>query len=93
MSQLSADGTNYVSKRLALPMLAPLLGTVGYVSIMAMAPIIRTELDLNATQIGSFISAFYLALTASALPAGTMADHIAVGWALAISMVLLAFGL
>ena len=58
-----------------------------------MAPIIRTELDLNATRIGSFISAFYLALTVSALPAGTMVDHIAVGWALAISMVLLTFGL
>ena len=35
------------------------------------------------------MSAFYLALTVSALPAGTVVDQIGVGWALAISMVLL----
>ena len=92
MSPLSIDGTSYFSKPLALLTLAHVLGTVGYVSIMAMAPIIRTDLYLNATQVGSFMSAFYLALTVSALPAGTMVDHIGVVWALAISMVLLAFG-
>ena len=84
MSLLSVDGTNDLSKRLALLTLAHGLGTFGYVSIMAMAPIIRTDLDLNATQVGSFMSAFYLALTVSALPAGTVVDQIGVGWALAI---------
>ena len=92
MSPLSADGTNFLSKRLALLTLAHVLGTVGYVLIIAMAPVIRTEIDLNAIQAGSFMSAFYLALTVSALPAGTMIDHIGVGWVLAISMVLLALG-
>lgn len=82
----------FLSKRLALLTLAHVLGTVGYVLIIAMAPVIRTEIDLNATQAGSFMSAFYLALTGSALPAGTMIDHIGVGWVLAISMVLLALG-
>ena len=49
MSLLFVDGTNDFSKRLALLTLAHGLGTFGYVSIMAMAPIIRTDPDLNAT--------------------------------------------
>ena len=78
--------------RLTLLTLAHVMGTVGYVSVMAMAPEIRTELGLNATQVGSFMSAFYLALAVSALPAGTMVDRIGVGWALTASMALLALG-
>ena len=48
MNLLSGDGTNYFSKRLALLTLAQGLGTFGYVSIMAMGPILWTDFDLNA---------------------------------------------
>lgn len=72
--------------------LAHVIGTVGYVTVMATAPLIRADLDLNATQIGSFMSAFYLALGVTALPAGLWVDRIGVGKALAVSMVLLAAG-
>ena len=78
--------------RLTLLTLAHVLGTVGYVSVMAMAPEIRRDLDLNATQVGSFMSAFYFALALSALPAGTLVDRLGVGWALSTSMALLALG-
>ena len=44
--------------RLTLLTLAHVMGTVGYVSVMAVAPEIRGDLDLNATQVGSFMLAF-----------------------------------
>lgn len=72
--------------------LSHLVGTVGYVSVMAMAPLIRADLDLNATQIGSFMSAFYFALAVIAIPGGVWVDRAGVGKALMLSMALLAAG-
>jgi MFS transporter, ACS family, hexuronate transporter len=77
---------------LTLLTLAHVMGTVGYVSVMAMAPVIRGDLDLNATQVGSFMSSFYFALALIALPAGVLVDRIGVGWGLTASMGLLALG-
>ncbi|MBT6095591.1 MAG: MFS transporter [Rhodospirillaceae bacterium] len=85
-------GSNPWRGPLVLLTLAHVMGTVGYVSVMAMAPVIREDLMLNATQVGSFMSAFYFALALSALPSGTVVDRTGVGWALVISMVLLALG-
>jgi len=72
--------------------LAHIVGTVGYISVMAMAPLIRVDLNLNATQVGSFMSAFYVALAISALPAGLWVDRIGVGRGLALSMGFMAMG-
>ncbi len=72
--------------------LSHVIGTIGYISVMATAPLIRADLGLNATQIGSFMSAFYFALGVTALPGGIWVDRIGVGKALAISMTLLAAG-
>ena len=61
--------------RIVLLTLVHGVGTIGYTSVMTMAPVIRAELDLNATQVGSFMSAFYLALILGAIPAGVLADY------------------
>ena len=91
MNTATVDGNPW-GTRLTLLTLAHVMGTVGYVSVMAMAPEIRRDLDLNATQVGSFMLAFYFALALSALPAGTLVDRLGVGWALSTSMALLALG-
>jgi len=72
--------------------LAHVVGTVGYVSVMTMAPVIRAELDLNATQVGSFISAFYFAQAVTAPPGGALADRLGVGVTLVAAMGLLTTG-
>lgn len=86
------SGANPWRGLIVLLTLAHVVGTVGYISVMAMAPVIRAELDLNATQIGSFMSAFYFALAISAMPSGMWADRVGVGRALVAAMALMALG-
>lgn len=57
MNTAKVDETLWGTK-LTLLTLAHVMGTVGYVSVMAVAPEIRRDLDLNATQVGSFMLAF-----------------------------------
>ena len=57
MNTAKVDETLWDTK-LTLLTLAHVMGTVGYVSVMAVAPEIRRDLDLNATQVGSFMLAF-----------------------------------
>ena len=78
--------------RIVLLTLVHLVGTIGYTSVMTMAPVIRAELDLNATQVGSFMSAFYLALILGAIPAGVLADRLGVALSLALASFLMAAG-
>ncbi|MEK9725073.1 MAG: MFS transporter, partial [Rhodospirillaceae bacterium] len=55
-------------------------------------PVIRIDLDLNATQVGSFMSAFYFALAAGAIPAGVLADRLGVARSLATAALAMALG-
>ncbi len=65
-------------------------GTMHSVSVWAMAPLIRTELELTAGQFGWFVSAYYGAQTLCAFPAGALTDRIGVGRSLIVAMVILA---
>ena len=78
--------------RIVLLTLVHVVGTIGYTSVMTMAPVIRTDLDLNATQVGSFMSAFYFALTLGAIPAGALADKLGVALSLSLASFLMAIG-
>ena len=89
---MNGEGGNPWRGRIVLLTLAHVVGTVGYVSVMTMAPAIRTELDLNATQVGSFISAFYFAQALTAPPGGALADRLGVGTTLVAAMALLTTG-
>jgi len=57
-----------------------------------MAPVIRIDLNLNATQVGSFMSAFYFALAVGAIPAGALADRLGVAMSLALASFMMAAG-
>ncbi len=78
--------------RIMLLTLVHVVGTIGYTSVMTMAPVIRVDLDLNATQVGSFMSAFYFALTLGAIPAGALADRLGVALSLSLASFLMAVG-
>ena len=78
--------------RIMLLTLVHVVGTIGYTSVMTMAPVIRADLDLNATQVGSFMSAFYFALTLGAIPAGALADRLGVALSLSLASFLMALG-
>ena len=78
--------------RITLLTLAHVAGTVPIVSVMAMAPVIRRDLDLSVTQIGLLVSGYYLAQTLGAVPAGGLVDRIGVGRALLVSHGLLMAG-
>ena len=78
--------------RIVLLTLVHVVGTIGYTSVMTMAPVIRADLDLNATQVGSFMSAFYLALILGAIPAGVLADRLGVALSLTFASFLMAAG-
>ena len=78
--------------RIVLLTLVHVVGTIGYTSVMTMAPVIRADLDLNATQVGSFMSAFYLALILGAIPAGVLADRLGVALSLTLASFLMAAG-
>ena len=69
------------------------MGTVGYMAVMAMAPVIREAMAINAAQFGFFMSAYFAAQFVTALPAGIITDHLGIGWSLVLSMALIAFGI
>ena len=69
------------------------MGTVGYMAVMVMAPVIRVDLAINAAQFGLFMSAYFAAQIVTALPAGIITDRLGVGWSLVLSMVLIALGI
>lgn len=69
-----------------------MVGTLPVVSVMAMAPVIQRELDLNVTQVGLLVTAYYGAQTVGAMPAGSIVDRLGVGWALVIAHMILITG-
>ena len=87
---MNNDTYNPWRSRIILLTLVHVVGTIGYTSVMTMAPVIRVDLTLNATQIGSFMSAFYFALAVGAIPAGALADRLGVTSSLAIASFVMA---
>jgi MFS transporter, ACS family, hexuronate transporter len=79
--------------RLLLLTLTHIVGTAGYMSVMAMAPVIRSDLDISAASFGFFMSAFFGAQMFAALPSGAITDRLGVGWTLTVSMWLMAAGI
>ena len=55
------------------------------VSVMAMAPVISSDLALTAIQFGTFVSAYYAAQAVGSMPAGSITDRYGVGVALILS--------
>ncbi|CAN0332898.1 unnamed protein product, partial [Chrysoparadoxa australica] len=56
--------------RVILLLAVHLVGTAGYMSVMAMAPLIRNDLSLSAVDFGFFMSAFFASQMFTALPSG-----------------------
>lgn len=67
-------------------------GTLQSVSVWAMAPLVRAELELSAGQFGWLVSAYYGAQIVCAFPAGALADRIGVGRSLIVAMLILTCG-
>ena len=78
--------------RIGILTMAHVVGTLPIVSVMAMAPVIQSDLGLSVTQVGLLVSGYYMAQTIGAVPAGGLADRIGVGSALLISHALLIAG-
>ncbi len=77
--------SNPWTTRLGILTLAHVVGTMHMVSVMAMAPVIQSELGLNVTQIGLLVTAYYGAQAIGSTPAGGLADRLGVGWALVLA--------
>lgn len=75
-------GVNPWRGRIFLLSLVHTVGTACYLSIMAMGPIIREDLDITAAQFGFFMSAVFGAQLISAIPSGVITDRLGVGWTL-----------
>ncbi len=72
--------------------LAHTVGTACYLSIMAMGPVIRSDLDISSAAFGLFMSAVFGAQLVSSLPSGAITDRMGVGWTLFGSLVLMSLG-
>jgi ACS family hexuronate transporter-like MFS transporter len=86
----SAD--NPWTTRLSMLTLAHVVGTMHMVSVMAMAPVIQQQLNLNATQVGLLVTAYYGAQAIGSLPSGGLVDRLGVGWALVLAQGILVAG-
>ncbi len=84
--------TTHWGARIGILTLAHVAGTLPIVSVMAMAPVIQSDLGLSVTEVGLLVSGYYLAQTIGAVPAGGLVDRIGVGRALLTSHVLLIAG-
>lgn len=75
-------GINPWRGRIFLLSLVHTVGTACYLSIMAMGPVIREDLEITAAQFGFFMSAVFGAQLFSAIPSGVITDRLGVGWTL-----------
>lgn len=78
--------------RIAVLTSCHITGTMHSVSVWAMAPLIRSELELSTGQFGFFVSAYYGAQMTCAFPAGALADRFGVGRSLIAAMLILTCG-
>jgi MFS transporter, ACS family, hexuronate transporter len=88
LNAITDEGNPWISRLPAL-VLAHTVGTVNIVSVMAMAPVISADLDLNAAQFGAFVSAYYAAQACGSMPAGAITDRFGVGRTLVLAHALM----
>ena len=77
--------------RLSLLVSSHVVGTVNIVTVLAIAPLIKDDLSLSATQFGFFVTAYYSAQAIWSLPAGGIVDRFGVGRSLIVCHILMAF--
>ena len=75
-------GFNPWRGRIFMLCLVHMVGTGCYMSVMAMAPVIRTDLGITAAEFGFFMSCVFGAQLLTALPSGVVTDRMGVGWTL-----------
>lgn len=85
-------GFNPWRVRIFLLGLVHTVGTSCYLSIMAMGPVIREDLDITAAEFGLFMSVVFGAQLLSALPSGAITDRMGVGWTLFGAMLMMSAG-
>lgn len=92
VTEAQPAGFNPWRGRLILLALVHVVGTAGYMSVMAMAPVIRTDMGITAASFGFFMSALFGAQAVAALPSGMITDRLGVGTTLSLSMAMMAAG-
>jgi ACS family D-galactonate transporter-like MFS transporter len=73
---------------LVLLTLAFCINYIDRTNLSLAAPLLKDELHLSATQLGTLLSAFFWAYTCLQIPCGWLADHFEVKWVLAIGFFL-----
>ena len=66
------------------------VGTINIVTVLAIAPLIKSDLSLSATQFGFFVTAYYLAQAVWSIPAGGIVDRFGVGRSLIACHIIMA---
>jgi len=85
-------GFNPWRVRIFLLGLVHTVGTSCYLSIMAMGPLIREDLQITAAEFGMFMSMVFGAQMISAMPSGALTDRMGVGWTLFGAMLMMSGG-
>jgi len=83
--------TDRVTYRLSLLVSSHVVGTLNIVTVLAIAPVIREDLSLSATQFGFFVTAYYAAQAIWSIPGGGFVDRFGVGRTLIFSHALMLF--
>ena len=79
--------------RLSVLTMAHVVGTLGMMSILALAPFIQAELKFSATQFGVLIASYAASQAVISPLAGHVGDRVGVGRTLALSMIAIAAGI
>lgn len=83
----------FLVRILIILLIAQIALTSGGYSIAAIAPLIKSELNLSEAQIGLFISFFYIGAALASLPSGAMVDIIGVEKILTLGQLFSGFSL
>ena len=71
--------------RLAILILAHVVGTLHSTTVLVMAPAIKEDLGLTFAEFGLLVTAYSTGQVTGALPAGNLTDRVGVGWALVVA--------
>lgn len=89
--KIQSNGNPWRS-RIAILLGAHAVGTLHSVSVVALGPVMRPDLDLNFAQFGLLMTAYSAGQVSGAVPAGAFVDRVGVGWALVCSCLILSTG-
>lgn len=88
----ASDGFSPVWPGFSLVVAAHCLGAMNLLAVLACSPLIASELDLSAVDIGLIASAYSAALGGLSIPAGRLADSLGVRSSLFLAAMLIAAG-